>query len=73
MQPKSQPIAGPSSSNDEVLVNDSRDDTDVSSMIESLEKRDRRSKMHTDKQKLLHSSCENDNEHDGLSMNVVRS
>ena len=30
IQPKLQPIAGPSSSNDDLLVNDSRDDTYVS-------------------------------------------
>ena len=30
IQPKLQPIAGPSSSNDDFLVNDSRDNTDVS-------------------------------------------
>ena len=33
-QPESHLIAGPSRSNDDALVNDSRDDTDVSKMIE---------------------------------------
>ena len=45
-------IAGPSSSNADVLVNDSRDDTDVSNMVEPLEKKDKRSKLHTYKQNL---------------------
>ena len=68
MQPESQPIGGPSSSNDDVLVNDSRDDTDVSSMImiEPLDKMTRGSKfVQTKSVELLYISCENDNEHDG--------
>ena len=43
IKPESRHISGPLSSNDDVLVNDSRDDTDVSSMIEPLEKKDKRS------------------------------
>ena len=52
MQPESQLTAGPSSSNDDVLVNDSRDDTDMPSMVERLEKKNKRSQLHTDKQNI---------------------
>ena len=52
MQPESEPTAGSSSSNDGVLVNDSRDDTNVSIMIDPLEKKDKRSKLHADKQNM---------------------
>ena len=52
IQPESQPVADPSNSNDDALVNDSRDDTDVSNMVEPLEKKDKRSKLHTYKQNL---------------------
>ena len=52
IQPDSQLIAGPSRSNDNALVNDSRDNTDLSRMMEPLERKDKRSKLHTDKQNL---------------------
>ena len=41
IQPESQLIAGPSRSNDDALVNDSREETGVSSMIVPLEIRKR--------------------------------
>ena len=75
IQPKLQHIAGPSSSNDNILVNDSRDDTYVSSMVEPLEKMDKGSLLHTDKQSLemFNILCENVNKNDSRSTNVVSS
>ena len=76
IQPKLQPIAGPSSSNTDILVNDIRDDTDVLRIVEPLEKMDKKNTYRqTNPGELLYTgiSCENDNEHDGRSMNVAGS
>ena len=52
IQPDSQCIADPSSSNGNILLNNSGNNTDVSSMVELLEIRDMRSKLHIDRRNL---------------------
>ena len=56
-------------------MNDSRDDTYVSSMVEPLEKGQevQIAYRQTKPGELLYMLCENANEHDGRSMKVVRS
>ena len=72
--PKLQHISDSSSSNNDLLVNDSGDDTDVSSMVEPLQKMDKRSQLHTDTQNMESFTilCEIDNKYDDHSMNVVK-
>ena len=77
IKPESQLIAGPSRSNDDALVNDSRDDTDVSRIIEPLAREEvqityRQTKLESFYKFYIYDN-DHDNEHDDRSMNVVRS
>lgn len=72
IQPQPQRSDGQSRSNDDVLVCDSRDDTGVSCIVEPLEKKEVKVTYRKTKTgELLCISCDNNNEHDGRSMNVV--